>query len=304
MKKPETNNHLPSPGSSSLESGLASRGSLRWVAADITLVLEEARRRLDLSPIAAVALGRSLSAAALIQRISLKMPARVVLEVVGDGPMGKVVAEVDSKGHLRGLVGNPQLETPEDGRMRIAPLLGSGFLRVTREEKRSRYSSQVELVSGELGDDITHYLEQSEQIRSAVLLGVLPRPIGIGAAGGLIVEALPGTEDEVIDQLEENIRTLEGVSSCMDRGGIPALVKAVLQGFDREIVERQPLEYRCRCNRQSLLRQILPLAHKEPEALIGDDGFCEAVCAYCGSRYVFTATELAAPLGGPPLSHA
>jgi molecular chaperone Hsp33 len=219
------------------------------VAADITLVLEEARRRLDLSPIAAVALGRSLSAAALIQRISLKMPARVVLEVVGDGPMGKVVAEVDSKGHLRGLVGNPQLETPEDGRMRIAPLLGSGFLRVTREEKRSRYSSQVELVSGELGDDITHYLEQSEQIRSAVLLGVLPRPIGIGAAGGLIVEALPGTEDEVIDQLEENIRTLEGVSSCMDRGGIPALVKAVLQGFDREIVERQPLEYRCRCNR-------------------------------------------------------
>jgi molecular chaperone Hsp33 len=274
------------------------------VAADITLVLEEARRRLDLSPIAAVALGRSLSAAALIQRISLKMPARVVLEVVGDGPMGKVVAEVDSKGHLRGLVGNPQLETPEDGRMRIAPLLGSGFLRVTREEKRSRYSSQVELVSGELGDDITHYLEQSEQIRSAVLLGVLPRPIGIGAAGGLIVEALPGTEDEVIDQLEENIRTLEGVSSCMDRGGIPALVKAVLQGFDREIVERQPLEYRCRCNRQSLLRQILPLAHKEPEALIGDDGFCEAVCAYCGSRYVFTATELAAPLGGPPLSHA
>ena len=144
MKKPETNNHLPSPGSSSLESGLASRGSLRWVAADITLVLEEARRRLDLSPIAAVALGRSLSAAALIQRISLKMPARVVLEVVGDGPMGKVVAEVDSKGHLRGLVGNPQLETPEDGRMRIAPLLGSGFLRVTREEKRSRYSSQVE----------------------------------------------------------------------------------------------------------------------------------------------------------------
>ena len=107
---------------------------------------------------------------------------------------------------------------------------------------------------------------------------------------------------EVIDQLEENIRTLEGVSSCLKRGGIPALVKAVLQGFDREIVERQPLEYRCRCNRQSLLSQILPLARKEPEALIGDDGFCEAVCAYCGSRYVYTATELAAPVEGPPLS--
>lgn len=300
MQKQGNHDQIPSPGSSSLESGLASRGTLRWVAADITLVLEEARRRLDLSPIAAVALGRALSAAALIQRISLKMPARLVLEIIGNGPLGKIVAEADSEGHLRGLVGNPRLATPEDGRMRIAPLIGSGFLRVTREEKRSRYSGQVALVSGELGDDVTHYLEQSEQIRSAVLLGVLPRPIGIAAAGGLIVEALPGTEGEVIDRLEENIRTLEGVSNCLERGGIPALAKAVLQGFDREIVDRQLLEYRCRCNRQSLLSQILPLARKEPEAIIGDDGFCEAVCAYCGSRYVYTATELASPAEEPP----
>ncbi len=283
---------LVAPQTSRLEIGLASLGTLRWVAADIRLVLEEARRRLDLSPIASVALGRALSAAALIRRISLKTPARIVLEIIGDGPLGKVVSEADSAGHLRGLVGNPQLKTPEDGRMKIAPLLGSGVFRVTREEKRTRYSSQVELVSGELGDDTTHFLEQSEQIRSAVLLGVLPRSIGIAAAGGLIVEALPGTEESVIEQLEENIRSLEGVSNTLQQGGVASLIEAVLRGFDRETVDVQALEYRCRCSRDTLLKQILPLAQKEPESLVGDDGRCEAICAYCGARYIFEEEEL------------
>ncbi|MEE8138543.1 MAG: Hsp33 family molecular chaperone HslO [Thermoanaerobaculia bacterium] len=280
-------------GSGRLEVGLAGLGTLRWVAVDITLLLEEARRRLDLSPIAAVALGRSLTAAALLQRISFKVPARLVLEVMGDGPLGKVVAEADSSGRLRGMVGNRRLPTPEDGRMRIAPLVGQGFLRVTREGRRGRYSSQVALVSGELGSDLAHYLEQSEQIRSAVLLGVLPKPTGIAAAGGLVVEALPGTEDRIIDRLEANIGALEGVSFYLDRGGIPALAEAVLEGFEREVVESQALEYRCRCTRQGLLSQLLPLAQQDLAALVREDGTCEASCVYCGSRYVYAAEEFA-----------
>ncbi len=275
-----------------LEIGLAGLGTLRWVAADIALVLEEARRLLDLSPITAVALGRSLTAAALLQRISFKVPARVVLEVVGDGPLGKVVAEADSSGRMRGTVRNRQIPTPEDGRMRIAPLVGDGFLRVTREGRRRRYSSQVALVSGELGSDLAHYLEQSEQIRSAVLLGVLPKPLGIAAAGGLVVEALPGTEEEVISRLESNIRSLEGVSSYLDRGGIPALVDAVMDGFEREVVEIQDLEYGCRCDRQEVLSRLLPLAQSDFDALVGAGGVFEACCAYCGARYAFSAEEL------------
>jgi len=281
------------PGLARLQTGLAALGNLRWAAVDITSVLEEARRRLDLSPIASVALGRALAGAALIQRIALKVPARVTLEILGDGTLGKIIAEADREGGLRGLVDRPQHPTPEGG-LHIAPLIGKGTLRVTREGARRSYTSQVELVSGELGDDLTHYLEQSEQIRSAVLLGVLLRPEGIAAAGGLIVEALPGTEEEVIQELERNIQQRDGVSVYLERGGIPALVEMVTHGFDLELLETLPLEYRCRCNREKLLRQLIPIATQELDALLDERGLCRAECAFCGEIYEYEAEELTA----------
>ncbi len=276
-----------------IENGLAGLGALRWVAADITLVLEEVRRRLDLSPIAAVALGRSLTAAVLVQRLSLEESTSIVLEVLGDGPLGKVIAEADNSGSLRGMVSNRHLPTPTDGGMRIAPLVGQGFLRVTRENRYGRHSSKVALVSGELGSDVAHYLEQNEQIHSAVFLGVLPKPTGIGAAGGLVVEALPGTEDEVIQRLERNIQSLEGVSSYLDRGGLPALAGAVLSGLGKEVLGGRALEYRCRCTRQEVLSELLPLAQGDLGALVGDGGICETLCVFCGRRYLYSAEELA-----------
>jgi molecular chaperone Hsp33 len=286
--------NTPTSAHGRLEVGLAAAGSLRWVAADITPALEEARLRHDLSPISAVALGRALSAAALLRRIFLKVPSRILLEIKGDGALGQVLAEADEEGALRGLVGEPRLETPLDGRMRIAPLVGRGRLRVTRMDGRSRYSGEVELVSGELGDDLTHYLQQSEQIRSAVLLGVLPKPTGIAAAGGLIVEALPGTNEEVIERLERNIRSIEGVSFLLDSGGVPALERAVLEGLEREVLESQAVEYRCRCSREGLLEKLGTLAAVDIEELLDDEGECEAVCAFCNASYVYSADELTA----------
>lgn len=277
-----------------LQIGLAGQGTLRWVAADLTGVLEEARRRLDLSPLAAVAMGRALTAAALIQRISLATPTRLVVEVLGDGPLGRVVAEADNRGRLRGSVGAPQIATPPDGRMALAPVVGQGCLRVTREDDRSRTTSQVALVTSELGEDVAHYLEQSEQIRSAVLLGVLPRSGGIAAAGGFVVEALPGTEEEMVEELEHNIRGVEGVSAVLERGGGAALAAAVLDGLDREVIEEVPLTYRCRCDRSTLLAQLLTLTRGDLESVIGDDSECEAECAFCGTTYRFPASELLA----------
>jgi molecular chaperone Hsp33 len=265
-----------------LQIGLAAQGTLRGVAADIGGVLEEARRRLDLSPIAAVALGRALTAAALIQRISLKVSARLIVEVLGDGPLGKVIAEADNQGRLRGLVGAPQIATPADGRMALAPVVGRGLLRVTREDERSRHSSQVALVTSELGEDVAHYLEQSEQIRSAVLLGVLPQPGGIAAAGGLV------------DELERNIHGVEGVSAVLERGGGAALAAAVLAGLDCELLEEIPLRYRCRCSRETLRVQLLTLDRADLESIIAQDGTCEAECAFCGTTYRFPASELLA----------
>jgi len=274
------------------ESGLANQGSLRWVVADLTQILETTRRRLDLSPIAAVAFGRALTGTVLLHRIALKVPTRLQLEVLGDGPLGKVTAEVNSNGDLRGTVSNAHVPTPEAGELQIGGAVGSGLLRVTRDGENAQYSSQVELVTGELGDDLTHYLHQSEQIRSAVLLGVLPRPSGIAAAGGMIVEALPGTEDEVLGQLEARIASLGGVSQQLADGGVSGLLEQVLGGLDIEPIERRSLQYVCPCSRESLLLQLIPLAQQDIDAVIGEDGLCDAVCGFCGERYVFSANEL------------
>ena len=272
--------------------GLADSGNLRWVAVELAWPLEEARRRLDLSPLAAVALGRALSAAALVQRILLKVPSRVTLEARGDGPLGSVLGEVETSGALRGCVANPRLETPDDGGLGLADALGRGTLRVTREERGRSYSGEVELVTGELGSDVAHYLEQSEQIRSAVLLGVLAKPTGIAAAGGVVVEALPGTPDEVIEAVEQKIRQLEGVSASLQRGGLSLLVESVLGDLEPEEMERQSLRYRCRCSREELLDRLRPLAAEDLEVVLGDDGQCEVVCGYCGSRHLYSAAEI------------
>lgn len=277
---------------STIETGLAGQGALRWVAVDLTGALEEARRRLDLSPLAAVALGRALTAAVLVQRIALKVPSRVVVEVLGDGPLGKIIAESESSGGIRGMVGEPQLPNPADGGMKISPYVGKGLLRVTRESGTNRYSSQVELVTGELGEDLAHYLEQSEQIRSAVLLGVLPKPSGIAAAGGLVVEALPGTETRLVSDLERNVRLLDGVSSILEQRGAGGLAQTVLEGLDPERLDSLELSYRCRCSRDSLLDKLQPLASTEGESLLNAASHCEAVCAFCGEIYRFSAGEL------------
>jgi molecular chaperone Hsp33 len=279
---------------SCLDIGLAGQGTFRWVAADLTLTLEEARRRLDLSPLASVALGRALTGAVLLQRISFKAPARLVLEVRGDGPLGTVRAEAETSGRVRGSVGNPRVEGPDHG-FRIADAVGKGSLFVTRETtgfRAGRYTSQVSLVSGELGDDLTHYLEQSEQIRSAVLLGVLPISTGIGAAGGLIVEALPGTEESALSRLEQNIHSLEGVSRTLRAGGPARLLAATFEGFEVEYLEHTKLEYSCGCDRSRLLGYLMALGRDELEDLAQVDGGCEAVCSFCGNRYFYGSGEL------------
>jgi len=154
------------------------------------------------------------------------------------------------------------------------------------------YNSQVELVTGEIGDDLAHYLEQSEQTSSAVMLGVLARPHGVAAAGGMIVEVLPGASDEAIASLQENIARVRGVSYLIDEGGIPNVLDTVLSGFDREVKEVLPLRYRCRCSRERLLRHLVLLSAEDRDYLREEDGAIDADCVFCGEHYRFTPDDL------------
>jgi molecular chaperone Hsp33 len=284
--------HAASPGAGTLALGVAARGDLRWAAVDISGPLEEARQRLDLSPLAAVALGRALSAVALLQRFTTKHPGRLLLEVLGDGPLGKVQAEVDSDGRLRGSVEVPHYAGDLAGELSLGAAVGKGLLRVTRESERGRYSSHVDLVTGEIGTDLAHFLEQSEQIRSAALLGVLPCPEGIAAAGGVLVEAFPGVPEEVLGSLERNIEELPGVSDLLAQGGMPGLRDAVLRGFDREDLERHALVYRCRCDSGRLKESLVGMERSQLEEVVDETGHLAAVCAFCGKQYRFALDEL------------
>lgn len=278
-----------------LELGLAGRGAFRWAVADITDVMEEVRDRFDLWPVPAAALGRCLAGAALLQRLSAKTPSRLMLEVRGNGPLLRVIAEADDAGNLRGMVGDGQVQVPDwpGGKLGVGRAVGKGYLRVLREyEGGNSYQSQVELVSGEIGEDVAYYLRQSEQTPSAVLLGVLGKPSGVAAAGGMVVEVLPGAPEDAIARLEENIAKIRGVSHLLEEGGADHVVEHVLAGFDREVKETRPLRYRCRCSRERLLHHLTLLPAEDRDYLREDDGSIGADCAFCGSHYRFTPEEL------------
>jgi molecular chaperone Hsp33 len=150
----------------------------------------------------------------------------------------------------------------------------------------------VELVSGEIGADLAHYLHQSEQTRSAVLLGVLAKPEGIAGAGGIIVEALPGVSGTVLAAIERNLAAAEAVSRLVEAGGLAGLLDVVLAGLDREVVERRGLRYHCRCRRERLQQHLAVVAPEELASLQGEDGAIEAECAFCGVLYRFAPSEL------------
>jgi molecular chaperone Hsp33 len=280
-----------------LRTGVAGGGALRWAAADITDVVETARGRLDLSPVAAAALGRTLAAAALLLRLAVKTPARLVVEIAGDGPLGRVIAEADDEGSLRGMVGDPRASVPDrpDTKLAVSEAVGRGRMQVLRERDGASYASQVELVSGEIAEDVAHYLRQSEQSRPAVLLGVLGRPGGVAAAGGIIVEALPSAADEVLARLESNAGGAGGVSRLIEAGGARSVLGAVLAGLEPRELEVRTLGYRCRCSRERLERHLAPLPYEELVALADDTGMIDAECRFCAERYRFSPGELREP---------
>ncbi|MFN7940728.1 MAG: Hsp33 family molecular chaperone HslO [Thermoanaerobaculia bacterium] len=283
------------PASASrLEHGVAGEVSLRWAAADLGAVVEEARRRHDLSPVAASALGRALTGALLLHRLSYKSCANLILEVRGDGPLGRVFAEAGRDGALRGYVANPRVEAEATGGgLPISAAVGKGILRVRKELADGTTSdSQVELATGEIGLDLAHFLEQSEQTQSAVLVGVLEGPEGVRAAGGLIVETLPGANDELVRRVEGNLGELGGVSRLLAERGLRGLLDLVFFGLDRELLDEKEVAFRCRCDPDRLREHLKLLAREDRDAVTGADGLIAAECAFCGARYLYDALAL------------
>ena len=285
--------------------GLAGGGQLRVVAADTGDVVEEARRRHGLSPTATAALGRAMTGALLLAQLLLKTPKeRITLRIEGTGPLGGLVAEADAAGNVRGYVRNPKAEVPlrEDGKLNVGELLGAGVLRVDRSLPNGEvYTSTVPLVSGEIAEDLAHYLWQSEQIPSAVLLGVRVKGEGeVEVAGGVAIQVMPDTPEEVLSRLEANLAGLSGITPLL-REGLEAALERLLAGLGFERTDLKalgyplneiPARFRCRCNREKALEALVFFTPEEREDMIVKDGGAEVVCHWCGEVYRFSPEEI------------
>lgn len=244
-------------------------------------------------PLASAAMGRTLTSAVLLAA-DFKDDFLLAVAVEGDGPLGRVMGEVRTGGKVRARVDHPEVDLPlrADGKLDVGQGVGrSGSFRVTREDDLGRFESQVELASGEIGDDLARYYLQSEQIPSAVAVGVLVGREGlVAASGGLVVQMLPGGEG-MVDSIIERLDAVSHISYRLDEGHSPEdLIRAVLPA-PVILAEPEPLEFRCRCSRENSLDILLNLPSDEREALIRQKG-AEVVCNYCRTRYRFSDADI------------
>jgi molecular chaperone Hsp33 len=277
--------------------GMACGGDFRILAAQTTQTVETAREILDLAPVAADALGRALTGSLLLARLLDKDVKNqyVTLRFEGDGPLGVVIAEGTVKGGARGYVSNP---VPLDSTLDVPRAIGRGMLSVVRGTPPlgKPYTSQVTLNGGGVAQELTHYLMRSEQIASAVLLGVLNRREGVAAAGGIIIQAFPHAESGAIDAIEARIKEAPPLSTLIEKMPIEGVVAQVLHGLDYKQIDSSfnvPLSYRCSCNRDRALAPLALFSKDELRDMIQEGG-SEVTCQFCGRKYAFDREDLKA----------
>lgn len=280
--------------------GVAADGGLRVIAADTTALVAEAARRHQTSPIASAALGRTLTGALVLSHVLLKNPQdRVTLRLRGDGPLGGVIADAGLDGTVRGYVTNPAVYLPprSDGKLDVGGALGhGGDLQVIRAHAPygDPYSSSVPLVSGEIAEDIAMFLAQSEQIASAVLLGVYLEGERVTRAGGVLLQALPGCSEAALTLLEANLQAFGQLTDAMGRHSLLEILEELCWGLDFTLLSEAalPLSFRCRCSDAKALDAIAYFSPAEREAMIAEDGGAEVICHWCGEKRWLTPAQI------------
>jgi len=278
---------------------LTADGSVRGLAAVTTELVEEARVRHGTLPTATAALGRALTAALLLGGL-VKADERVSLQFSGDGPLRGILVDATPAGAVRGFVSRPQTHLPpRNGKLDVGGALGRGLLCVMRVPplgEGTPYRSVVPLVSGEIGSDVASYLLTSEQMPSAVAVGVYVHPDGtVGAAGGYLLQAMPGADAGAVDRLESNVGAAEPPSDLVRAGlGAGAILGRLLDGFPTRVLDEHPVAFRCRCSRERVESAILAMGRAEILDVLAGERRAEVVCEFCGARYVVEEAELRA----------
>ena len=259
--------------------------------------VERARAIHSCAPTACAALGRTLCAASLMGQAMKEENATLTIRINGGGPLGSVVAVSDCNGNVRGYVDNPALDLPlrSDGKLNVGAAVGrDGMITVSRDiGLREPYIGSVELTSGEIAEDLTAYLLESEQVPSACALGVLvDTDRSVRAAGGFIVQLMPGADEEMISRLEENIFMMDQLTTVLDEDGAEELFRQVLKGFDYHTVGEYPVDYRCYCSRERVGEALTCIDRSELDEIAAEGRDISVSCQFCDSVYSFSPAEI------------
>ncbi|HIR27122.1 MAG TPA: Hsp33 family molecular chaperone HslO [Candidatus Choladousia intestinigallinarum] len=270
---------------------------IRAFAATTRQTVEQARKYHNTSPVATAALGRLLSAGAMMGAMMKGEKDLLTIQVKGDGPIGSVTVTADSSGGVKGYAANPQVLLPANlaGKLDVGGAVGKGTLRVIKDlGLKEPYTGQCELQTGEIGDDLTYYFAVSEQVPSSVGLGVLlNKENTVRQAGGFIIQLMPFTSEEVIRRLEEKLAGLHSVTALLDQGMTPEdMLNELLGEFGVEITDTVPVEYRCGCSRERIEKALISIGKKELQEMISEGKTIEVNCQFCGKSYAVTVEEL------------
>ena len=277
---------------------ITSDGAVMAAAISARALVEQARQIHTTLPVATAALGRSLMAASLMGNQLKNEEDSLTLQIRGGGPLGGITCVSDAQGNVRGYVDNPFVHLPEkyQSKLDVGAAVGrDGTLTVVKDlGLREPYVGSVPLVSGEIAEDVTSYFAVSEQFPTACALGVLvERDQSVAAAGGYLIQLLPGADEETIDRVEAGVRAFGSVTPHLQEGlGPEEMLRAVLSGFSVEILDETPVAYRCTCSRERYQRGLLSLGRAELEELAADADGAELKCQFCGKTYHFSSREL------------
>lgn len=275
----------------------AADAQIRAFAVTSAGLVEEARKRHDLSPVVTAALGRLMTGACMMGSMLKGEKDILTLQINGDGPIGAMTVTADAKGNVKGYAQAPQAMMPPNaqGKLDVGGVIGNGYLTVIKDMGlKDPYSSQVALQTGEIGDDLTYYFAASEQVPSCVALGVLmERNNTVKQAGGLIIQLMPFAQEDVIRRLEEKIASLRSVTQMLEEGNTPEQILTLLLGdMGVEFTEKMPVQFVCSCTKERVEKVLISLGKEELQNMIEEGREVELHCHFCNTNYVFTVEEL------------
>ncbi|NLY77830.1 MAG: Hsp33 family molecular chaperone HslO [Tissierellia bacterium] len=278
--------------------GIDKNGSIRFFVASTTNLVEEARKIHNTSPTATAALGRALTAAAIIGITLKNKQDTLTLKIKGDGPIGSIVSVANCEGEVKGYVDNPHADVPSrsDGKLDVGSLVGkNGQIALIRDYGlKEPFVGYSNLVTGEIAEDLVSYFYHSEQQPSAISLGVLvDKDISVRAAGGFMLQLLPDVSDEDIDRIEKILKDMKPISTLIDQGLTPEeILEEIFGEFEVEILSKTYVQYKCNCNLEKIEQVLISLGEEELTKIIEEDEKAEVVCHFCNTKYRFSKDDL------------